>query len=155
MTTRSPGTSPVAPPRVLLLPVALLVHQLEEWFGGFPEWTQSVLPPGVSPERFVIINVIGFVLFGAGTLAARRAPSMTWFPTSFAALICLNGVLHLLATVVFGRYSPGVVTGLLLSVPAGTIVLRWAWTHLPRAQFTASVAAGVAIHALVSLVALS
>ena len=104
------------PPRVaLLLPVVLLLHQLEEWFGGFPEWTSFAVGNGVEPRTFLLINAAGFVLFTIWTLAAFRERRMAWIVVSLATLLGLNGVLHAFASILVDRYSPGTATGLLLS----------------------------------------
>ena len=117
MAASAPDGPSAAPRAAMLLPVAFLLHLAEEWFGGLPAWT--LIAPGgeVSPERFLLINAIAFLLFGIGTLAAFHYPSMAWFGASFAALVGLNGALHTLATLGLGYYSPGTVTGLLLYIP--------------------------------------
>jgi hypothetical protein len=107
----------VAPRIALLLPPAVLLHVVEEWFGGFPAWTVAVLGDGVSPERFLAVNAVGLVLFTVGTLAALRYSGAAWLVVSFAALFIVNAVLHTLATLGWGLYSPGLITGLLRRRP--------------------------------------
>ena len=143
------------PPRIAaLIPLVLLVHQVEEWFGGFPEWTQSVVGDGVEPEQFLVINAVGLVLFSVWTLAAFRAPRMAWIAAALAALLGLNGLVHAGATLLLGRYAPGTVTGLVLSVPFSVVVLRAAARALPRPQVVGAVVGGVALHGMVTLIAL-
>ena len=153
MTAPAPDGPYVAPHATILLLIAFLLHLVEEWFGGFPAWASDALGTELSPERFVLINVFGFLLFGIGTLAAIRNPSMAWFGASFAALVGLNGVLHTVATLGFGSYSPGTVTGLLLYIPLSVIVLRSSVARLPRAIFASSVLFGVLLHGLASYLA--
>lgn len=144
----------VAPRVTLLLPVTYLLHLAEEWFGGFVSWSGAVLGTAITVERFVVINAVGFVMFASGTAAALRFPRMAWFGTSFAALVGVNGVLHTLATLALGRYSPGTVTGLLLYLPVSALVLRASAARLPRTVFAASVAFGVLLHGFATWVAL-
>lgn len=144
------------PPRVaLLLPVVLLLHQLEEWFGGFPEWTDFAVGDGVEPETFLLINAVGFVLFTIWTLAAFRERRMGWIVVSLATLLGLNGILHAIAGILVGQYSPGTTTGLLLSLPFGIVVLRAAVTALPRVQVLGAIVVGVLLHSIVTFLALS
>ena len=144
------------PPRVaLLLPVVLLLHQAEEWFGGFPEWTSFAVGNGVGREEFLLINAVGLVLFTVWTLAAFRVRRMAWIVASLATLLGLNGVLHAVAGIVIDRYSPGTVTSLLLSLPFSVVVLRAALAELPRRQLFGAIGAGVLFHGLVTLVALA
>ncbi len=148
MAASAPDGPSAAPRAAMLLPVAFLLHLAEEWFGGLPAWT--LIAPGgeVSPERFLLINAIAFLLFGIGTLAAFHYPSMAWFGASFAALVGLNGALHTLATLGLGYYSPGTVTGLLLYIPLSAIVLRSSSARLSGAIFASSVLFGVLLHGL-------
>jgi len=147
---------PSFPPRVaLLLPAVLLLHQVEEWFGGFPEWTRYAAGSGVTAERFLLINAVGFVLFTFWTLVAFRERQISWTIVSLATLIGLNGVLHAVASVVVGRYSPGTVSGLLLSLPLAIVVLRAALAALPRGLVFGAIVAGVLFHGLVTVLALA
>ena len=144
------------PPRMaLLLPVVLLLHQAEEWFGGFPEWTSVAVGNGVEPEQFLLINAVGLVLFTVWTLAAFRERRMAWIVASLATLLGLNGVLHAVASILVGRYSPGTATGLLLSLPFSVFVLRAAVAGLPRVQVVGAIIAGVLFHGVVTFLALA
>ena len=141
------------PRMALLLPVAFLLHLAEEWFGGISAWTLIALGNEISAERFLFINGIAFPIFVAGTVAAYYYPRMAWFSASFAALLGLNGVLHALATLGLGLYSPGTVTSLLLYLPLSVVVLRASATELSRSVFASSVLFGVLIHGLISFLA--
>lgn len=155
MTTASRDPVPFPPRVALLLPVVLLVHQAEEWFGGFPEWTRYAVGAGVTAERFLVINTVGLVLFTAWTLAAFRDDRMAWIVAALATLIGLNGLLHALASIVVGRYSPGTATGLLLSLPFSVVVLRAAFQTRPRLSVFGAMAAGVVLHGVATILALA
>ena len=144
-----------APRFVLLVPVAVFAHQLEEWFGGFVPWLNEFLGAGVTPEQFLSVNAIGLLLFVAGSVAAASLPSAAWIAGSFATLMGLNGLLHLAGSLVSGSYSAGAVTGLLLFLPLSVAILRALWRELPGAVFVASVLGGVLFHAFATFTALS
>ncbi|HLE57485.1 MAG TPA: HXXEE domain-containing protein [Rhodothermia bacterium] len=146
-------TPSAAHPAVVLLPVAFLVHLAEEWFGGFLDWTPLALGYDVSAVRFVIINATAFVVFLIGAILAIRNPRMAWFSVSLASLLGLNGVLHTLATVGFGLYSPGVITGLLLYIPLSVIILRLSASRLSAGTFRGAVVLGVVLHGIVPILA--
>jgi hypothetical protein len=139
----------------LLLPVVLLLHQAEEWFGGFPEWTRYAVGSGVTDDRFLLINAVGFVLFTICTLVAFRERRVAWIVASLATLMGLNGILHAVASMVVDRYSPGTATGLLLSLPLSIVVLRAAVAALPREMVVGAIAAGVLFHGLATVLALA
>ena len=61
-----------------MLPIVLLLHQAEEWFGGFPAWTGLAFGDGVEPERFLLINGVGFLLITFWTVAAFQDRRMAW-----------------------------------------------------------------------------
>lgn len=143
-----------APRWMLLLPVALLAHQGEEWFGGFPDWAQSTLGMELTPSRFLFINTVGFLFFTTGIIGAVRSPRLAWIAAAVSALLFLNGIVHLLATAAFSTYSPGVVTGTLISIPLGGYVLVSMFRTLPRPAFWGSVVAGAAVHAMATLSAI-
>jgi hypothetical protein len=147
------SASSKTPRAAILLPLAYVVHLAEEWFGGFLEWTPSILGYEIDVERFVIINAIALVMFTVGTLAAFRVPEAGWFAASLATLLGLNGILHVLGTVAFGVYSPGAITGLLLYVPVSVVVLRASGRTLPGSIFARAVLFGIVLHALVPVLA--
>ncbi len=155
MTTAGTDRSSFPPRVAILLPLVLLLHQVEEWFAGFPEWTRYALGNGVTDERFLVINAAGLVLFTIWTLAAFREPRLAWIVVSLAALLGLNGILHAALSIVGGRYSPGTVTGLLFSLPFSIVVLRAAFKNLPKGLVLLAIAAGVLFHGLVTLLALA
>ena len=143
-----------APRIVLLLPVAVFLHQLEEWFGGFVPWAREVLGFGITPEQFLTINAFGLLLFASGCVAAAYFPGAAWFAASVAALMGINGVAHIALSLVYGSYSAGAVTGLLLFIPLSFVVLRALAKQLDRSAFVGAVLVGILIHALATFTAL-
>ena len=150
----SDGTAAARRSSVFLL-IAYVVHFAEEWFGGISTWAKAALGYDVSIERLLLLNGIAFVLFVIGTIASMRSSRMAWFSVSFATVLGLNGVLHTLATIGLGQYSPGTVTGLALYIPLSTMVLRSSAARLGSSTFKRSVIAGVLFHALVTILAVA
>ena len=144
-----------APRWSVLLPLAYVAHLCEEWWGGpgFSAWTHAVLGAEVSPDRFILINAVALPLFVIGTVYAIRNNRFAWLAAALAALLVLNGALHLLATVGFATYSPGTVTGVLLYLPLGGLVLWHMSRRLPGPVFARAVLAGIVAHALVAVAA--
>jgi hypothetical protein len=151
-----PETANAAAPRwSVLLPLVYCAHLSEEWWGGpgFSAWAHAVFGAEVSPFRFILINAVAFVFFTVGTVYAIRSSRCGWFAAALSALLFLNGVLHLIATVGFATYSPGTVTGALLYLPLGGLVL-WHMSHsLSGPVFARAVVAGIVAHALVAIAA--
>lgn len=139
----------------MLLPLAYCAHLAEEWWGGpgFFAWAHAVLGAVVSPDRFILINAVAFSLFAVGTVQAIRDRRYAWFVVALSALMFLNGALHLLATVGFATYSPGTVTGTLLYLPLGGLLLRHMSRTLPGKVYAVAVLAGIGAHGLVAIAA--
>jgi len=140
-----------APFAVILLPVAVALHIVEEWFGGFIDWLSLALDFNIEAERFLAINMIGLVLFVIGCASAYREPRAAWIGVSLAALVGVNAIAHTILSVFVGEYSPGTITGLLLYVPMSIIIFRWAADHLSRSVVAGSMLFGIGIHAVATL----
>jgi hypothetical protein len=138
-----------------VLPAIFLVHLAEEWFGGegLPAWTASALGASIRPTRFLVINGLAWPLFALLTVLGILRRRLTWLPVALAVLMVVNAVLHALGTLATGRYSPGLVTGLLLYLPVGLVALGYGRRALPPAHFQRAVVAGVLVHAAVVAVA--
>jgi hypothetical protein len=139
----------------LVLPAGYLAHLCEEWWGGegFASWTARVVGAPVSETRFIVVNSIAVPVFVLGTVLAITKPTQFWFIVTFGTIVLINGLLHVLGTAGSRSYSPGVITGTALYLPLGILALRLGRTRLSEARFWAAAGGGVAIHALVAIVA--
>lgn len=139
---------------VWLFPAAYALHILEEWFGGFPEWLAvfggAPMPRGV----FVVINATAFSAMLLAARAAVRREAHGWMAVGIATIVLTNGLAHILSSLATGTYSPGLFTGVVLYLPLGQLALLRAWQQA-GASFSRGVAAGLAVHALVSAIALA
>jgi hypothetical protein len=138
---------------VWLLPAAYLFHLGEEWFGGFPEWMARVIGSALPRPAFISINAIAFGLMVLASRAATRREANGWMGIAIATILLINGIAHLLGSVVTGSYSPGLFTGVVLYLPLGSLVLLRAWTQAGGGGFGRGVAWGLGLHALVFLIA--
>ena len=139
---------------VWLFPAAYGLHILEEWFGGFPEWLAIFGRQPLPRTAFVIINVITLTAMIVAVRAAARREAQGWIAIAVFTAVLTNGVVHIVASVATGSYSPGLFTGVILYLPLGQLALLRAW-HQTRSAFARGVAAGIAVHAIVSAIALA
>jgi hypothetical protein len=109
-------------PLVPWLPLAAVaLHLVEEfaWPGGFPDWYRRYRPEraaSVTTAFLVWINAVLVVMaLAAGLLGWTPYGIALWLVV--ASIGAANGAFHLWATRKMRRYSPGVVTGVLLYVP--------------------------------------
>jgi hypothetical protein len=140
-----------------LLPPAFAAHVAEELIAGegFRRWISRIGGGTLSLRSFLTINAIGFLVFIAGVVLATRREAAGWVAVSLATLVSVNAVLHALGTAVTGTYSPGLITGLVLYVPIGSLILLRAASQADQRTRTIGVAAGLAGQALVFATALA
>jgi hypothetical protein len=129
-------------------------HVFEEWRGGFPAWWSRLTGVELSVERFLSLNEIALALMTLGVVLAYAARRLRWLFVAFGAAVLLNAASHLVACAATRSYSPGAVTGALLWLPLGWLVLRAGRAGLSRRSFAAGVAVGVAMHGIVARLAL-
>ena len=89
----------------------------------------------------------------AGTRVAVLKDSRAWITIAVASVLFINGLLHILGSVVTGTYSPGLFTSVILYMPLGGLALLRAWYQAPEGWFARGVLVGLAAHAAVSLLA--
>jgi hypothetical protein len=111
---------------VFVAPFVFVLHVLEE-APGFVEWFNSLVPRGITQDLFLSVNAgaLAITVLVAVLVAASPDPVSGLVLAAWVGFLMLaNGLLHLAGTVVHARYSPGLVTGALLYLPYGTILLR-------------------------------
>jgi hypothetical protein len=140
---------------VWLFPATYLAHIAEEYWGGegFPRWISRVAGATLTTPEFLTLNAVAWVLM-AGAMVGVVRGLWRWPLVAFGLVVLLNALLHAGGSVVTRSYSPGLVTGLLFWLPLGAFTLWRAWADVPRRTFWTGVAVGLAMHAVVSLLAL-
>ncbi len=130
-------------------------HIVEEgWAGiGFPHWVAEHSGRLMSQTTFLTLNTIGLLAMIVAVWAGRRWRRARWLLVSVATVTFANGVLHLLASLLTGSYSPGLLTGLLLWTPLGAFAL--ARMRSSESAYRLGVATGLAVSGLVVLLALA
>lgn len=139
---------------IWLMPASFAPHILEEFAAGFPGWVTDTLGSPMSAGGFLLNNAAFMaILLGLTGWASRRpAPLPAFLLLSWASgNLFWNFVFHLVTTLLYGRYSPGLVTAVLLYVPVSVAVGRAALREgvLPPAAFAAAMAVGAALMLLV------
>jgi hypothetical protein len=132
---------------------AYLVHVSEEWLGGFPDWIGTVVGRPLPPAAFFIINGVALVLVVAGIRAAIREDTHGWIAVTVATIVLVNTLAHAAGAGLTGSYSPGLISAVVLYVPLGSLAMIRAIDQAPRAQLIRGIVTGLAIHALVFIVA--
>ncbi|HVZ53319.1 MAG TPA: HXXEE domain-containing protein [Pseudolabrys sp.] len=97
---------------------AYSVHMLEEFIFDWRDWARNVLHLNVTWDQFYITNAVVVVL---GIVAAELAAAIPAVALGFPALMLINATFfHVLPFLVTrGRFSPGLVTAVILFYPVG------------------------------------
>lgn len=100
---------------------AYAVHILEEFTLNWRDWARAVIKLPVEWPDFYMANAVVIAL---GIAQAMLAPALPVAPLLFASLMLINAVFfHILQVIVHkGRFSPGVVTAIVLFLPVGVAV---------------------------------
>jgi hypothetical protein len=101
--------------------VAAVLHVIEEYVypGGFLRWLRIAVGVAPSVAEAIVINALFLGL--VATPIFGEVSSV--FAQSIPALLLANGVAHVVGTVLTTRYSPGVITSVLVFFPLGTYAL--------------------------------
>jgi hypothetical protein len=104
---------------------AYAVHIMEEYTFDWRNWARAVIKLPVEWSDFYVTNAVVILL---GIAQAELAPTLPLAPLMFASLMLINALFfHILPFVrTGGRFSPGLVTAILLFFPAGIAVWRTA-----------------------------
>ena len=137
----------------LLFPATYLLHIAEEYWCGerFFNWASRVSGINLTELAFLEINAAAWTIMLLMSAMAFSRPTFQWIVIPMSTAITINGVAHLLGTIISHSYSPGLVTGFLLWIPLGVFTL---YRTRETGRYWAGVILGVVLHGLVTLVAL-
>ncbi len=136
-------------------PLTYLIHLSEEYWGGegFAAWISRVAGAHFSEQDFLTLNAIALAFMIVGVWLIRKN-SWRWLLVGLSGVVLINGLLHLLGSLITRSYSPGLFSGLLCWIPLGLNTLYRQWQQASRKSFYIGLAIALGLHALVSLLAL-
>lgn len=104
-----------------LATAAYSLHVMEEYTFNWRDWARGALGLPVEWADFYVTNAVVIVL---GIVSAELAPAVPAAPLAYASLMLINAVLFHIWQVIRakGRFSPGVVTAVVLFLPVGFMV---------------------------------
>ncbi len=106
-----------------------MIHQFEEYVypGGFKEEINKILLRGkvsreILTDKMVLVINIGFIWILTPVLIILGNISII-FPVILMTLVAFNGFVHVIASIRFKRYNPGLFVSLVANIPLGLYVL--------------------------------
>jgi len=138
-----------------LHPLTLVVHLAEEYFGGvmLADSPQTMKGVGLTRARFLALTGLGVALVIIGIILARLFGFTQLLLVILGTFILINGTSHAITSWLKAEYNPGVATGLLLWIPLGAVTLVYLKSSMSWQRFLTGIVIGIAIHAIVSLMA--
>lgn len=134
------------------LPITMLAHQLEEYFGDFPIWYSNILNAQLSDQDFIMINSIGLLLIASLSLSYLLTKNNVML-VALGTLIFVNGIVHILLSILTLSYSPGAITGFIFFLPLGMSIYRKLLPELNQNERIIAIAIGVLALFSVSMIA--
>lgn len=121
------------------------LHMVEEYAFDWPAWLRSV---GIacSETDMYVMNLAFFAIGICAAIVGWLAPG---FSLCYPALLLLNAVFHIVATLIYGRLNPGTITAVTLFLPLATYCFVVAAKDgvLGRRQIVWAFVIGLFIHA--------
>jgi hypothetical protein len=138
-----------------LFPVTYALHILEEAHAGvgFGRWIGHVVGRQLGLRQFYLANGLLWAAMVAAIGFLRTGSPAIWLLTALGAIVTLNGLGHLIGTLVIRLYSPGLVTGMILWVPLGLYTLSWAGANGSSRLWYSGVFSGIVLMIGVGLLA--
>lgn len=100
-----------------LVLISGVLHIIEETLTGWVSWFQRYIP-SMTARQFWIVNALFLLLCVTALIVNVVLPL---FSLSVAALIAINGLIHIRNSVRERRYTPGVVTAIFLYQPVAVV----------------------------------
>jgi hypothetical protein len=122
------------------------IHIIEEFFYDWKSWAQNVLKLRVEWSGFYVVNTA--VLF-IGVACASVGWSYPAFALTFPALMLINALFfHILPMIISRKFSPGLITALVLFIPVGIKSFSIAvLSGVPVKAITLAILAGILLMA--------
>ena len=115
---------------ILFFPILFLIHDLEEIVTVEQFQLPIQLPFTISTLEFTIAFVFLWIIVAIGCLNAAKGRNflgikpLSFFSLLVAGVFLANGIGHVLQTIVFQKYVPGVITAALLMIPYCMLAVR-------------------------------
>jgi hypothetical protein len=102
-----------------LIVIIAILHIIEEYYGGFIPFVSNIVP-GITLSHFLFINAL-FILYVVVALISDKQILVLSVPL----LLMVNAAIHIISSMVFWAYSPGVITSVFLYVPVSVCFIKY------------------------------
>ena len=129
-------------------PLTFLIHIAEELFGGegYPAYLKRLRGVSLTPTKFLIGQGIGLALIVFGIFIARRLNFSRQLLVILGTVVAVNGLSHLVTSLYYGGYGPGLISGVLIWIPLGVATLIRFRTSMQPHRYWLYVMFGIGIN---------
>lgn len=140
-----------------LFPATYLVHIAEEYWGGegYSAYLARMRGATLPPTKFLIMNGIALVLMVAGIFVSRRFKFPQLLLVCLGTIVLVNGLSHTINGLVTAAYNPGLISGMLIWIPLGTVSLLRLKGSMRTRRYLTGMVIGISVHGVVTLLALT
>src|SRR5687767_12000737 len=138
----------------LLFPVTYFFHILEEYYcgGGYSAYLLRLRGIQLSPTRFLLVQTMGLTLMIVGIILARRLRFPNQLSVILGAVTLVNGLIHVILSLVYAEYVPGLITSLFLWIPLGLATLVGLKPMMRQSRYWLCTTVGVGINGIIELI---
>jgi uncharacterized membrane protein HdeD (DUF308 family) len=138
-------------------PLSYVLHIVEETFAGegFYRWIARINRRRMPRPAFLRANAALLTLMVVVVALSWRGSAAPTVGAALGTITLANGVGHLVGTLAARAYSPGLISGLFLWVPLGTLAVASTRGPASPTAWAAGVLLGLLVTALVAALGLS
>jgi hypothetical protein len=131
-----------------LFPLAYLVHAIEEVNG-----VGALHGINLSLRVFLILSTAALLLVTCGIGLARRLGFPQFISVCLGATFFLNGLVHVVRSLVYGGYDAGVLSGTVIFIPLGLATLISLRNSMRKRRYIVGVVLGMIIQTIATILA--
>ncbi|HEY0545909.1 MAG TPA: HXXEE domain-containing protein [Pyrinomonadaceae bacterium] len=128
-----------------LFPAAYFLHIIEELWG-----VEAMSGNHLSRTKFIGLSSAAWLLMVIGLVLAQRFGFPQMLAVCLSTIFVVNGLSHLVHSLMMAGYATGVFTGTAILIPLGLATLIGLRHSMRRRRYLAGIALGIIIHGVVT-----
>jgi len=138
-------------------PITQALHGAEEYWAGYSFHRSlnrlSAFP--VSASHLLALHSCFLLAMTLGVILIQRRDRWSWLVPCLGSLVLINGLIHLLQSLLLGAYASGLASGAILWIPLGSWSLWRSRSCDTRAKFWAGLLVGLGMEIPLAWIALN
>lgn len=138
---------------LLLFLGVYLLHLFEEFLAGvrLSRGLSQMCGVNMTARQFIVAAIIAVAFLTTGIYLTLLFHFPQWSLAGLATVMLINGFSHTITSARRWEYTPGLITGILIFIPLGFIMLFRLYELMRFSRFFGAVLAGIGVYVLISL----